>query len=240
MKSTLEDKLPKKIKDFTNSQISAMKHAIELGKLLQKTIPQIAKDYREGISLKEIVKNYNLSSINNLSEDTASEAVRYALCGYHSNIRFLSKEVYDGLIPLDEYLILSEKHHSDNARKVDEQMRRENQGLYGISTSQRILNGKKGARTQIKEKIGIHGKSHEEHQQIGKSGAEAAGYTVWSNDEKLSVLNMVTQPKYRRSSMIASAKIANELNNLYHQGESIRTAVSISRFLSDYKHGLRQ
>jgi len=244
MPQILEDRLPKGtfFADLNDSQFSAIRHSVRLGRTLQNTSPQMADDYREGKSLKEIAEAYEISHTEGIAKSTAIEAVKYALSGYHSNLGFLEEKNYDGLIPEEEYADLASQHHSNNALKIDEQMRRENRGIYGIPASQRILAGQKGARTQIENKIGIHAQTFEDHQKVGRLGAEALGHTIWSDEEKLSTLDMATQPgkEYQRGSRIAIGKIASELNDLYHDGNSIRTARAVGKFLSDYDSGLRQ
>jgi hypothetical protein len=244
MPQVLEDRLPRGtfFADLEGSQFSAIRHSVRLGRALQNTSPQMAEDYRDGKSLKEIAKSYDISQTKGIAESTAIEAVRYALSGYHSNFGFLGEQDYDGLIPQDEYTNLAKQHHSNNALKIDEQMKKENRGIYGIPSAQRTLAGQKGARNQIEKKIGIHAQTFEDHQELGRLGAEALGHTIWSDDEKLSALDMATQPgkEYQRGSRIAIGKIASELNDLYHEGNSIRTARAVGKFLSDYDSGLRQ
>lgn len=244
MSQVLEDRLPRGtfFADLEDSQFSAIRHSVRLGRTLQNSSPQIAEDYRSGKSLKEIAVEHDIPQTMNISESTAIEAVRYALSGYHSNFGFLDEADYDGLIPQNEYFDLAREHHSNNALKVDEQMKAENRGIYGIPASQRTLGGQKGARTQIENRIGIHAQTFEDHQEIGRLGAEACGFTVWSDEEKLSALDMATQPgkEYQRGSRIAIGKIASELNELYHNGNSVRTARAVGKFLADYDSGLRQ
>ena len=244
MPQVLEDRLPRGtfFADLEDSQFSAIRHSVRLGKTLQNTFPQMADDYRKGKSLKEIAEAYEISHTKGIAESTAIEAVRYALSGYHSNFEFLEEQDYNGLIPQDEYADLASQHHSNNALKIDEQMRKENRGIYGISSSQRTLAGQKGTRTQIENKIGIHAQTLVDHQKLGRLGAEALGHTIWSDEEKLSTLDMATQSgkEYQRGSRIAIGKIASELNDLYHEGNSVRTARAVGKFLNDYDSGLRQ
>ena len=244
MPQVLEDKLPKGtfFADLEDSQFSAIRYSVRLGRSLQTTFPQMADDYRRGKSLKEIAESYDISHTEGIAESTAIEAVRYALSGYHSNFAFLEEQEYDGLIPQEEYADLAKQHHSHNALKIDEQMKRENRGIYGIPSAQRTLAGQKGARNQIENKIGIHAQTSEDHQELGRLGAEAIGHTIWSDEEKLSALDMATQPgkEYRRGSRIAIGKIASKLNELYHGGNSVRTARAVGKFLRDYNSGLRQ
>lgn len=244
MEQVLEDKLPKGIffADLDGSQFSAIRHSVRLGRILQNSFPEMADDYRSGKSLKEIAESYNISDTEGIAESSATEVVRYVLSGYHSNFGFLEEEDYDGLIPQDEYADLAKQHHSKNALKVDKQMRGKNRGIYGIPSAQRTLAGQKGARNQIENKIGIHAQTHEDHQKLGRLGAEAIGHTSWYDEEKLSALDMATQPgkEYQRGSRIAIGKIASELNELYHNRNSVRTARAVGRFLGDYNMGLRR
>lgn len=221
----------------TNSQFAAIRFSVQLGRDLRESLPQIADEFRNGKFIREIVEDHDIALTYGISESTAIKGVRYALMGYDSDWDFLNEKNYDGLIPENEYQSIGKEHRLENIRETDKKMKKNKKGIYGISKNQRKLNGKKGARVLIERKIGIHGQTHESRQKVAKWGALARGFTLWTDEEKIAAFDMATQQDctYRIGSKIARGKIAQELNGLYHDGNEIRTAGAVGRFLNDYK-----
>jgi len=228
-------------KNLEGVQISAIKYSIKLGLDLQKSFPEMADDFREGMSLKEISRRHRISEINGFSESTSIQGVRNALKGYDSGSDFFNCPSYDGMIPLDEYRALAKGHKVDCAIALSDLMKIEKRGIYGLSLDQRIKNSRKGAKSQMKKKSGIHAQTSKGHQEAGRLGVKARGLMPWSDDEKLFVLERVTSPReeYQRGARFATKKIAQELNEFYHDGNLIRTSIAVGRFIRDYNKGLR-
>ncbi len=223
-----------------STQFAGIRYSVRLGRLLQEILPEIALEFRSGQSLLEIAISHELQKRFRISKPTAIEGVRLALVGYQSTFRFVEDAPYDGLIPEDEYATLAKEHHSQNARKIDGQMKEKGRGIYAIPLEQRVSNGKKGAKAQPHNRL--YEQTPEEHRKHGRLGAEASGYTVWSDEERLSALNMATLPGdvYRRGSRIACGRIAHELNIQYHGGNQIRTPRAVIKFMNAYNNGLRK
>ncbi|MFZ5955256.1 MAG: hypothetical protein ACOYT4_02425 [Nanoarchaeota archaeon] len=197
---------------LTSNKISAIKQAIMLGKELQKEFPVMADAFRKGKSLRQIVEDLEISNYCSVPSSTAIEAVRYALKGYLLRFDFLNLKNYDGLISYEEYSNLAYQHRSSNLAKINRKFKRK--------------------RTKLDYKI---------YQKNGKQVAKASGFTLWTEEEKLSALTMATSTnkEYNRGSKIAVKNIAQKLNELYHNGKAIRTAKSLSGFFNDYNKGKR-
>jgi hypothetical protein len=150
MKQILEDKLPRGtfFADLEDSQFSAIKHAVRLGKELQSLTPKIAQDFRNGKSLSKIAEELGLETDHNISKSTSITAVRYALSGYRGNFTFVPESAYEGLIPLSEYESLVKNHHSENGKKICDQMKKERRGVFVISDKQRAKCLDQGRLTQ--------------------------------------------------------------------------------------------
>ena len=80
---------------FTPNQMMAIRRAIQLGKKIQRDFPEIAKDYREGRLLVEIVEKYNLCSYYHVHKDAARKAARNAIIGHNGSFKIRE---YEGAI----------------------------------------------------------------------------------------------------------------------------------------------
>lgn len=223
-------------------QFSAIKCSVKLGQKLQKLYPQIADDYRTGYSLKQIVDKYDLTESYDISKSVAATAVKCALNGYDSHFEFFDYPSYDGLIPVDEYKDLAVQQHSLSGKRLAEHTRINKNGIYGLTLDERIKCGQKGAKILMQKKLGIHAQTYEDHKKFGKLSAQSRGLILWTDEEKYSTLEMATQPDktYRQGSKILVKKIAEELNEIYHAGNQIRTSVAVASFLRCYNQGRRQ
>ncbi len=103
----LEDRIRNKRK-IDPRKAAAIALAIDIGRRIQQEFPQVAKDYRSGMYHRQIVRKYELRRRYNTNEETAKQAVAYALCG-NSGL-FKTKE-YSGLIENEEELRILEHEH---------------------------------------------------------------------------------------------------------------------------------
>lgn len=85
----------------TKQQFLAVKKAVELGRIIQKDIPEVAEDYIGGETLAQIVKKYNICSRYSVGTDIGIFSVCRAIRGYQSKSILDS---YSGLIQDKEKL----------------------------------------------------------------------------------------------------------------------------------------
>lgn len=213
----LERGIPSKTSNskIDSKNMSAALHSINLGKMLQEELPEIADDYRNGVSTVKIAENYSLEKDYCISKRTAQSAVRIALKGYSSDFHKFDIENFDGLLSEEEYEHLSRKINSDT--------------------------GFESGRRCVDEGVGFFKFDKNEKREFGRKGALASGRLPWLDEEKLFVLEKVTMPgdEYRRGSLIRIQKIRDEINEEYHNGEQVRTSHSIKRFIGEFNKGKR-
>lgn len=90
-----------KMKKIVDSRTaSAIKLSIEIGCQLQQDLPQIADDYRNLTSRREIVEKYRICERYGINIGIAKPAVSYAIRGYHGKeiVEHHKIHRYDGLI----------------------------------------------------------------------------------------------------------------------------------------------
>ena|ERR1035437_9381078 len=87
------------------TQFAAVICAVRLGENLQKQFPEVAIDYKSGLSYSKIVKKYKIDEANMLSFRTAINAVYFAVRGYRGNIKSIEGKVnaYPGLLSYVDY-----------------------------------------------------------------------------------------------------------------------------------------
>ena len=96
--------------------------------------------------------------------------------------------------------------------------------------------------TQIRDKIGIHGLSKEENEENRRKGLLAKGYTLWTGtrdsqtglEELEYALKLMTDSSYihqhgKLRNIPDYKKIAEKLNEVFHQGRAIRNGTSVRR-----------
>ncbi|MBD3361800.1 hypothetical protein GF358_03330 [Candidatus Woesearchaeota archaeon] len=224
---------------------SAVIGSIRLGKRIQEEFPEVALFYRQGKTLTEIINTLDLQDrLNIASVSYLRNAVSLAIRGYGGPIN-TNISHYQGLITDNKELEkLAEKHNSESGKD----QHREKKGMFSLSEKERKeVNseaGKTGGKKAKKLKLGIHGRKYEQKYSDGCLGAIAKGYKPWIKkrdtlengsvcivSEKDCACELAKQEKYQRGKQTLNGKIAKTLNELYHNGNAIRTSSSVHNLL---------
>lgn len=122
---------------LSDPQIATIKKSIAFGLELQNLHPDLAEDYRSGLSLEAILKKHNL--------DTTKDAVRHALRGYDGRMKsFSDVAVYPGLISEEEYDAIAAGRHKESGQRQFE----EGAGIHAQTKDEIREIGKSGALEQ--------------------------------------------------------------------------------------------
>ena len=301
---------------LTGEQLFAIRRSGEVGKRLQEDFPEIADEYRNGMTMSEISLEYCIQDLYDASREVARIAISYALRGYD-----FGGISYPGLIEADEerrniglkhnrengkatYEMgkgvhgLTAEQLSENSRKGGEasyemgkgihgmttEQRTEHskalyemrKGIHGLTTEQRSENGRKNGKAAYEMRKGIHGITAEQRRENGRKNGKAAyekgkgihGITAEQRSEN-SRKNVIARglvpwvlaeetnehytfsevetayrlsqcPEYRRGSLIKNAKIADELNVIFHNEGPVRTESAVGIQLSRYQKNMRE
>lgn len=201
------------------SKMGAIKQGIELGVRIQKLFPLIVEDYKEGKSLNELVRDYNIQEVFRVRNRVAQMAMFYALKGYNGYFDSFTEPAYSGLMNISEFKRAAEEHHIECGRKL------------GLSY------GKKVGRLTYKKGIGVHSMSYEERRKAGQEGMMKRGYFPWSDKEIKKLYKLSQNPNYQCQSgnRIKAIKIAEKINNIFYKGKEIRTPRAIIVMLCKHK-----
>lgn len=248
-----------KKKILTSQQIKGIGKSLEVGLQLQTDFPELADDYRNGISAPRIVAKYRLDSRYGISKLSAKEAVYRALKGVSGHFGF----EYSGLLDEKEIAILGLEHIKENGHRNGLVLKEKGLGLFSLTDEQwrevhskggrvsgpgnlatitleeRSKNGKKSHELRR----GVHGQTHEEHVQSGKkaglASAVSRGFTPWGSEETEFLKAALQDPEYIITQGFFKGKrdnrlIAGRLNALYHNGEQVRNGSSVSSKIKNY------
>ena len=190
-------------------QIKAVRVAEQKKEVILVEYPQVADDYREGLTYDEIATKYDIADKHGITQEIAKTAVSLAI-----NI----------LLGSERAKVTSEHQATKKAR---------------------------GGQKTFEQKTGIHVLSHEERSDFGKKGAQIntiekgiipwhGGPKVlkegWKLDEGDYCLYLATRQKRESGKLRRNTEqIADELNRVFHYGQAVRTADTVSDFLSAEK-----
>jgi hypothetical protein len=219
-------------KDLTPQQVWAIKKSLQIGEELIKNNPEIADMYRSGHSQAEIVENLSLAKKYSISDIIARVSVSNALRGYEGHLEEILDHNYEGLLGNDELDIIKQEHNiygGEKGGKASLQKRRDNRiGIHGLSTEQLSENGKRGGKKCYQDNIGIHSLTKQEIIQNSRKGTAALGFVNWMHEEQNYLMSIASDGQYqhqkgRHKGKPDYIKITEELNKVFHEGESIRT-----------------
>lgn len=190
--------------DLSPEQIGAIELGIILGKKIQKLFPQIAEDYRKGLSGKTIEKKYKIKEIFRVKDGVAIKAVYSAIGGYNGNFHNSRQEPYPGLIT-------------------------DREELKKIAERNNVESGKKSGLMQVKEKMGIHSQTPNDKVELGRLASAANGKITFSDEELQFIYELAQKPEFQRRTRIHAMKIAKEVNKKFHNNEETRKPRSIQK-----------
>ncbi len=206
--------------ELTNEQCAAIKRVIKLGEALIKDHPEIANLRREGNYIHTIAEKLDIQLEYGVTEKIAMGGVNRAIAGHNGSFNLDS---YVGLIPKEERERLGREHKQENRRE----------------------NGRENGRKAYKNKLGIHGRTTEQHSEAVRKGglksAIAKGQTPWVTGRipEIEYAHALTfLPEYRLGSQVSNELIALELNIEYHDCEEVRTTEAVRVNLYKYRKSL--
>ncbi len=210
---------------LSHREVAALTIARLIAKKLIKEHPEISSDYQNGAAQMEIAEKCGL-----LNEHTASvsrAAVRFALK------EFLSSE---------ELQFIFEDTLSSKRARAGQATFERGVALFGLDDEARKKRAAKSLATQIREKIGIHARSAKEKTESGRKLVKSNGMTLWTEgidpetglNELEYALILMENPEYiHKKGKLRNhpdyKKITAKLNEIFHQGKSIRTTRTVSR-----------
>jgi len=226
-------------REFTRSRILAIGLAKKTGRRIAADYPEIARDYRSGLTQEEIVEKYQLSQRYGLTSNVAVSAVSNAL---------------KDLIPEEELDVLSSAHSRigsihranltyergtgifsqttedmrRNGRKAGKKCYREGLGVFSLSEQELSDAGKKGAQTLLDEGKGIHAQTKAEKRKASRLGLLAQGKKPLSDEEKEAFFQLCEDVNYQHHSgrhyrRPDYQKISTELKRTFGTKRSIYT-----------------
>ena len=123
-------------------------------------------------------------------------------------------------------------------------------GAHGRTPEQRRETGRKNGKALYEMGKGIHGWTTEQRRENSRKAAMARGLVQWVLAEETNehytfsevetAYRLAQCPEYRRGSLIKNAKIADELNIIFHNGEPIRNANTVNHQLSKYQKNMHE
>lgn len=225
-------------KKLTRKQIVAIRKSLELATQLQRDFPEIADDFRNGVYTSEIVSKYNLIQRYGVSREVAQGAVYRALRGYKGGFGLDS---YNGLINEGELEKLSKEHQSRSGSYFGPITYEKRLGIFSIPEEEMKdickKAGKIGGKKIVELRLGIHGRTLEQMSEDGKTAVIARGQVPWEHNEGEYAYNLSQRSAYRiqkgpGKGKINTKLIAEEINEFYHNGNPVRSRVSIKKYLA--------
>jgi len=220
--------------------VMGSKGVIKMGLIIQKDYPEIAEMYRSGKSLTEIVNELGLIDKYDFSnKSTAASAVSYALRGHGGEFGL---PAYAGSIQdKSELEQLAAEHNYKSGKKLQE----DGKGMFKLSKEERdkIRENafQKSYEKMITEGTGLLGRSKEQMQEDSRKALKAKGIQPWLREGDLMsdgtickvsevefMHKLAQQPEYRSKKNLRSAKLACELNKVYHNNKQVRTSRSVN------------
>lgn len=210
--------VPGTFHELNDKQKAAIRYSLVLGLDIQKTFPTIAEDYRNGESLSEIVKKYDINNLFGIKKSTARQSVTYALRGYREDWDMFPDIVYRGLLSIEEYNRLAREHHEESGERLGNQ------------------HGHNSGMKTFRDGTGVHALVYTEKHDVGQKGIVKQGHIPWSDEEILTLEELSQNPTYQRRSRIHAQNIAEEINRIFHTRNSVRDNTSVKKAFNRYKN----
>jgi hypothetical protein len=122
---------------LSGQQLKAIRLAAEIGNDIRKNYPEIAEEYRSGLTAPLLVAKYGFDHRYEINQKTAINAVRNALRGYFGHLH----EPYPGLIEdRSERKYLAFAHNRQTGIEASAQRN----GIHALTHEQRVAAGRKG------------------------------------------------------------------------------------------------
>ena len=239
---------------LTGQQQAAIRLAAAIGDEIRKSHPEIAEEYRSGLTASELVAGHRFDHRYGVSRRTAIAAVRNAIRGYSGNCY----EPYQGLIEdRSERENLALAH---NRRTGIEEYQRK-RGIHGLTREQKAEACRKGGLIRgplsYRLRIGCHALPpevvREQCRKIASLGGKAGGVAsvvaqgmvpyVPATPERVAevefLFRLAENPLYRGPVRANFGKIAEKVNERFHAGAPHYTRITIKVALQRYRRHQR-
>ena len=228
-------------------QFAAIKNSIKLGRTLQGDLDrEITELYRAGKTMSQIADDLGIELNYGVGGHVALSGVRFAIAGHEKS--FGGLECYEGLIPDEEEREkLAREHRLKASREVGKitgpQTYRNGTGLHGITAEERRKINTKAGNSTYERGVGIHARTTEQRMELGHEAgtrsAIARGMKPWNEEEKKMAYEISQEPYFLTLRGSDMTSVAQALNGLYHDGQEVRKASSVSSAIGRYKRKLK-
>jgi hypothetical protein len=235
---------------LTGQQYAVIRLAATIGDDIRMNYPEIAEDYRSGLTAPQLVAKYGFDHRYEIGRQVANSAVRNAIRGYSGYCH----DPYDGLIADEsERAILAFAHNKQTGMEMYEQKR----GIHALTREQKVDFGRKSGLIRgplsYRLRIGCHALSPEvlrEHcRRIaplgGKAGGAASvvarGLVPYASAEPGRVaeiefaFRLAADPRYLGPVRSNFRKIAEKINEVFHSGNPHHTRTTLKLALQSYR-----
>ncbi len=150
---------------FSPQQWKAIKLSRKLGKQIAQDYPEIANNYKSGMTMLNIAKIYNFISMYEVpSIKIMKEAMRGAL---------------EKLISTEELKILASEHRREWGKEWGKETLKRGIGLFSIIPEENLELRRKGGQISYEKGIGVHALSSDEKKEAGRKGGLISGRKVY-------------------------------------------------------------
>lgn len=213
------------ISAISSKEKAALSVATSVASVLINEHPGIGSDYQSGSTVMQIAKYCGLLEVH--TTDVARTAVRMALKDLLSEGEL--RQVFEDT--------LTEKRARGGRATFEHGV-----AVFGLDEQARKERAANSLETQVREKIGIHGFTEEQRADVRRKAIKALGMTPWTGtpdpetglEELEYALRLMEdnrfmhqEGKYRNKPDYK--KIAAKLNEVFHKGVEVRTALKICR-----------
>ena len=235
---------------LTCQQLGAIRLAAEIGDDIRKNYPEIAEEYRSGLTAPKLVARHGFDRRYGVSRQVAIDAVRNAIRGYSGPCH----DHYDGLIAdRSERENLAVAHNSQTGTELYEQKR----GIHAMTREQKVAAGRKGGLIRgplsYELRIGCHALSPEalrEHcRRIAPLGGKAGGaasvvarglvpYTPASPGRVAEIefaFRLAADPRYLGPVRANFRRMAEKVNEVFHAGNPYYTRTTLKIALQSHR-----
>ncbi len=235
---------------LTCRQLGAIRLAAEIGDDIRRNHPEIAEEYRSGLTAPRLVAKHGFDRRYGVGRQVAIDAVRSAIRGYYGHCH----EHYEGLIAdRSERECLAFAHNSRTGTELHEQKR----GIHAMSREQRVAAGRKGGLIRgplsYELRIGCHALSPEvlrEHcRRIASLGGKAGGAasvvarglipyipaTPGQVAEIEFAFHLAADPRYQGPVRANYRKMVEKINEVFHAGSPHYTRTSLKIALQSHR-----
>ncbi len=200
---------------LTPEQIYAISLSKQFGKTLQEEFPEIAQAYLAGQSTGAIAERFQLEVIYDTSPAIIQTAIYLALAGLDD------EDGYAGLLPEEKYAKARERIKKEHGSRL---------GNYNLETGIGIFKGDKKDQILMARKAGKKAYANptiKENMQLWRILRWGESHQ-WSDAERNRLAELLHDPSYKhfKKPHLGKpdySKIAQVLNDQFHNGENTRT-----------------